>query len=282
MKTNRFLSYITFIFLVLFTSCSSDDNSSVEYTKISEKEKELLIGNWQLLGITQADRNRIDLVEQGIEVFYQFTIDGQVQIENTTSEKVEYSLDYEFLTTTKSIHYMFEYVKEYDVYESQQEQIHLYNEKDKAVFSLKIYDKRQLVLKKSDGTEFRFMRSKNGKNYPKISDETKEKLIGDWRLLKIAGFSGITREFGEEEEVYYEFTKDGKVVVQNISALSDEIFDKFLISRTFKYYYKYDPHWVEGEVMIMEHGGDFSIGVSEERLILAQYDGPGIWFERAN
>ncbi|TDS49975.1 hypothetical protein [Myroides indicus] len=276
----KLLPYIMLLLLVFATSCSSDDNSKVGYTKISEDEKEALIGNWQLLQITTANGTRINLVQQGIEVFYQFTIDRQIQIENTTSEKVKYSLDYEFLTTTKLIHYMFEYVKEYDVYQNQQEQIHLYNEKDKAVFYLKINGERELVLKQSDGTEFMFMRSNNGKNYPKISDETKEKLIGNWRLLKIADFLGRTREFGEEEEVYYEFTKDGKVIVQNISALSDEIFDTFLISRTFKYYYKYDPHWVEGEVMIMEYGGDFSIGVSEERLVLAQYDGYGVWFER--
>lgn len=114
----------------------------------------------------------------------------------------------------------------------------------------------------------------------KISKEEKELLVGKWRLLKIADFSGRTREFSEDEKVFYEFTKDGKVIVQNVSALEDEAFATFLISGTFEYYYEYDSIWTNSEILVLKDRGDFSVGVSEKRLSLIEYDGRLVLFER--
>jgi hypothetical protein len=271
----KLFPYIMLLLFVFATSCDSDDK--VSYETIPKENKERLIGEWELVFLSSFMEENYPF-EQREEVFYQFTVDGKLIIKNTLSVQAENGELYEFFVNSDTLSYTFEYNERYDFERSNKEKLKIFNEKQKYYFSMNIISDTEIGFSQFDGYAFRL---ENTKDYTNISYETRELLVGKWRLLKIADFSGRTREFGEEEEVYYEFTKDGKVIVQNISTLSDEIFDTFLISRTFKYCYKYDPHWVEGEVMIMEYGGDFSIGVSEERLVLAQYDGYGVWFERA-
>lgn len=276
MKINRIISCVLLQFLILTIGCSNDDNHEVIYEKISQEDKEFLLGNWKVMSLSSSVENKYSF-ERGEEVFYQFMADGKLIVKNTLAVQAESGGSYSFFVHSDTLNYTFEYSEQKDSEVSRKEKLKIFNEEIEEYFSFHIRSDKEIDFSQRDGFRLKLI---NANDYRKISDETKEKLIGNWRLLKIADFSGRTREFGEDEEVYYEFTMDGKVIVQNISALSDEIFDTFLISRTFKYYYEYDPYWVEGEVMIMEHGGSFSIGVSEERLVLAQYDGPGIWFER--
>jgi len=128
----KFIPYLLLMFVVC-TSCSNNDDDTT-YTKITDKEKELVVGDWQLIQVNTFDGNQIDFVRLGVEVFYSFDAKGKLTIQNTTSDDIVYLSENPFLTTTNTMHYTFDYLKEQDVNQSKKEQIQLYDEKEKESF----------------------------------------------------------------------------------------------------------------------------------------------------
>ncbi|WP_353120816.1 hypothetical protein [Myroides odoratus] len=128
---------ITYLVLCLFilTGCNNDDNTT--YTKIKEEDKELLLGDWQLVNYRDF-YDEIDLVKENIEVLYQFKKDGTATIRYLSSNKVEHHADYNFVTETKSLQYTFKSVRNFDNENLVEELIHLYTEEQNSGIKLRV------------------------------------------------------------------------------------------------------------------------------------------------
>ncbi len=133
----KLLPYIMLLLLVFATSCSSDDNSKVEYTKISEDEKEALIGTWQLIRFEDFFEE-VDLVEEHIDVYYQFKRDKTLDIKNESLNLIEYYPAYYFLTETKSLRYKFDNFRNFDNKNLVEEKVQLYNDVELSAFKFSI------------------------------------------------------------------------------------------------------------------------------------------------
>lgn len=147
----KLLSYLLLL-SVASTSCSSDDNTT--YTKITQEEKELVHGDWQLV-LFRNFYEEVDLVKERMDVFYQFRPEGTLAIKSESSNAIDDFEIFRFLNEAKSLQYTFRDVRDFDNESLVQERIHLYNADIKYAikFNIKISNEA-MTFSKLEGDSF--------------------------------------------------------------------------------------------------------------------------------
>lgn len=274
--------YFLFLFLVLCTACNTDDTAIPSYTQITKEQKALLLGDWQLSTYSNPEGEVINLMQKGIWINYKFTSKGTVEIRNHSSKLIQLTKDSFYLTSEGTLDYKFEYIKQWDKTIPKKEHLYFKAPYDANLqFDLEV-TKDKLILTHYEGESLVFTRAKEGVTYPKIKEESKKLVVGTWQLKQILSFRGEKRAFNEDEIVLYAFTYNGDLVVYNRSAALDGVFDKFVKTRTTNYLYRFDFQWQESEIMAVRELGDYAMSVTNQTLILSQYDGYLVKFERVN
>lgn len=272
---------ILVFFLLLCTSCNTDDTAIPSYTKITEEQKELLLGDWQLIKYSNLENEEINLLHKGLLVRWTFKKEGTVTIENASSKPILYTDHAQYLTSDRTIAYVFDYIKQWDKEIAKKERLYFQDEGQSSIeFDLDVINQDELILTHQGEETFVFKRLPKGMIYPSISEEDKKLLLGTWRLQEITYFTGKKRVLKDNEEVLYTFSNGGRLTVNNRSASMDGVFDDFIQSRLSVYSYQYDLIWQEREILLIEGLGDYAMGVSDKRLAFSQYDGAFILFER--
>ena len=210
-----------------------------------------------------------------------FKKEGTVTIENVSSKPILYTDHAQYLTSDRTIAYVFDYIKQWDKEIAKKERLYFQDEGQSSIeFDLDVINQDELILTHQGEETFVFKRLPKGMTYPSISEEDKKLLLGTWRLQEITYFTGKKRVLKENEEVLYTFSNGGRLTVNNRSASMDGVFDDFIQSRLSVYSYQYDLIWQEREILLIEGLGDYAMGVSDKRLAFSQYDGAFILFER--
>ncbi|WP_410878744.1 hypothetical protein [Myroides sp. DW712] len=252
-----------------------DDTYIPSYIQVSKEEKQLLQGDWRLINYSNTEEESIDLTRKGLFVRYTFTIDGRVIIVNESEKPVGSTSNAYYLTASGTMDYAFAYIKSWDEEVAKKERLHFessYDGNPNLQFDMEI-TKDQLVLTHYNGDKLVFEKMKEGVTYLKIPAETKALLIGKWQLQEISDFTGRKRVLNENEVVEYDFGYNEWLSVNNKSAQKDGVFDQYIKMRLSPYSYRFDFEWEEKEVLYIDDLGSYTMGISQNQLILAVSDG---------
>ena len=266
---------ILVFFLLLCISCNTDDTYIPSYIQVSKEEKQMLLGDWRLIDYSNMEEESINLTRKGLFVRYTFTVDGRVIIVNESEKPVGSTSNAYYLTASGTMDYTFAYIKSWDEEVAKKERLHFessYDGNPNLQFDLEV-TQNKLILTHYAGEILVFEKMKEGVTYPKIPAETKALLIGKWRLQEISDFTGRKRVLNENEVVEYDFGYNEWLSVNNRSALENGIFDQFIKMRLSPYSYRFDFEWEEKEVLYIEDLGSYTMGISQNQLILAVSDG---------
>ena len=276
----KLLPYL-FVLFVACTACSSDNTAIPSYTQITKEQKALVVGDWQLTYYTNTAGDKLDLSAAGILVRYAFTKEGIVTIENGSSQPIRFTDNSQYLTSDGTTEYVFDYVKQWGDEIEKKERLYFRGPWQPTIaFDLDEVTQDQLILSQEGKETYVFKRLAKDIVYPKISEENKRLLVGTWRLKEVSSFSGEKRVLKEEEEVWYNFTFNDQLLINNRSAEENGLFDKFVKTRIADYRYQFDFEWQKREILVIEALGGYAMSVTDQELILTQYDGYFVKFER--
>ncbi|MBB1138749.1 hypothetical protein [Myroides sp. WP-1] len=273
----KIVSYLCLFFLIFCNACNSDDSSTNSYQQISKEEKELLLGNWQLVNYSNLHGDAIDFIKEGILIYHYHTPTNVVEIKNVNSVELKVELNVfwrslKMMTTSNvGLQYLFTQVEQEEKGKFTKEKIFFLHHV--GIFDLKV-SSDELILTEHDGEMYTFRKvSGGGTEYPKISDKDKWGLKGMWKLEYIQAFNGEKRIFEQHEEVYYYFPSwIDEVIVINPSNLTNEVFDQLIIPRTLTYSFRYDFEREKREVLKINKLGMYRMQIENDKLTLTQND----------
>lgn len=272
-----------FVLFVACTACSSDDTAIPSYTKITEEQKKLLLGNWQLTHYSNPqDGHEVDFIKTGVLINVSFIPEGQLNIYNPYNKMTQFTDNSLYLTKHGSLTYTFEYIKQWDNKDNKREKLYIKSDFYSKDYNLVVTDD-ELTLSTEEGEVFSYKRVLGGTMYPTISDEDKMLLVGEWKLSSIQSFNGRSRDFMEKEEVLYRFTMGNELFIYNKSAEKhNDYYDRYIQSSIIHYNFQFDFIWDKREILALEDLGQYSAFISLDVLILSQFDGDVITFTRVN
>lgn len=149
-------TYFCLFFLIFCTACSSDDASKESYPKIAEEDKALLPGDWQLLNYSNLKGDAVDLNKEGILIYYQFASVGILDIRNVSGKPIELASNSRYLSTTRTLNYMYANIESKDEKEKRGEKLYFYDMR--LAFDMQV-SQDQLIITEIGGEILTFKRS---------------------------------------------------------------------------------------------------------------------------
>lgn len=269
--------YLCLFFLIFCNACNSDDSSTNSDQKISKEEKELLLGNWQLVNYSNRNGDAIDFIKEGILIYHYHTPTNVVEIKNVNSVELKVKpnvfLKSLVMMTTSNVglQYLFTQVEQEAKGKFTKEKIFFLHHV--GMFDVKV-SSDELILTEHDGEMYTFRKvSNDNTEYSKISDKDKWELKGMWKLEYIQAFNGEKRIFEQHEKVYYYFpSRVDEVRVINPSNLTNDVFDQLIIPRTLPYSFRYDFEREKREMLKISGLGMYRMQIENDKLTLTQND----------
>ncbi|MBB1138750.1 hypothetical protein [Myroides sp. WP-1] len=269
----KLFPYLLLLFIALFTSCNSDDTAVPSYKKITEEQKKLLLGNWQLVQYSGPEGESFNLFDSGVLITYSFLPEGKLKVDNQSNRFIETMRYSSGFTRTGEFTHLFDYVKQWDDQENKREKLYINSSFNSMAFDLKV-TQEQLILISEEGEEFVYKRMFGGTAYPTISEEEKLAIIGQWELIYIQAFDGTSRKFTAKEVVIYDFSMYDMLVINNRSAeKKGDYFDRYIQTDILNYYYQFDFLRNNREILAVENLGQYVMHVTHEELFLYHFDG---------